>query len=200
MLRLWTDGAARLCAGETVRELGKDASVEAPNGGSAPGLAPSRFTLTFGFGPGLFIKDGADRYGLAARRPAALVDLPKFNGDRLEAQSTGADISIQACADDPKIAFHAVRGLARLSYGAAQFRWAQTGFTGDPAGAGDPRNLMGFKDGSNTPRPAAAPPDLPRSFDEVLWVGDEGPDWMRRQLSGRAPNPHCARTLGPLGS
>jgi deferrochelatase/peroxidase EfeB len=175
LLRQWSDGAARLCAGETLRDLGKDVSVEAPDGGSALGLTPARLTLTFGFGPGLF----ADRYGLAAKRPAALVDLPKFNGDQLEAQQTGGDLSIQACADDPQVAFHAVRELARLSYGAAQFRWAQTGFTGDTAGVGDPRNLMGFKDGANNPREAAAPPDLPRRFDEVVWVGDEGPDWMR---------------------
>jgi deferrochelatase/peroxidase EfeB len=35
---------------------------------------------------------------------------------------------VQACADDPQVAFHAVRQLARLAYGVAQLRWAQTGF------------------------------------------------------------------------
>ena len=179
MLRQWTDGAARLCAGQTVRDLGQDASVEAPDGGSALGLAPSRLTLTFGFGPGLFANKGADRYGLASARPAALVDLPKFNGDQLEAQFTGGDLSVQACADDPQVAFHAVRELARLSYGAAQFHWAQTGFLADAPGEDNPRNLMGFKDGSNNPRTAAAPPDLPRGLDEVVWAGEEGPSWMR---------------------
>ena len=40
---------------------------------------------------------------------------------------------------------------------------------------------MGFKDGTNNPRRARTTPtpDSPRSFDEVVWVGDEGPDWMR---------------------
>jgi deferrochelatase/peroxidase EfeB len=179
MLRLWSFGAARMCAGETARDLGQDLSVEGPDGASALGLAPSRLTLTFGFGPGLFTKDGKDRYGLAARRPAALVDLPKFNGDQLEAHLTGGDISVQACADDPQVAFHAIRELARLSYGATQFRWAQAGFLPDSPVDETPRNLMGFKDGTNNPGAQPRPPDNPGTFDDVVWVKDEGPDWMR---------------------
>jgi deferrochelatase/peroxidase EfeB len=181
MLKVWTDAAARMSAGETARDLGQDASVEGPDGASALGLSPGRLTITFGFGAGLFVKDGSDRYGLAAKRPAAFVDLPKFNGDQLEPARTGRDISVQACADDPVVAFHAVRELARLSYGAAQFRWAQAGFMPQAPAAETPRNLMGFKDGTNNP-PSAwtdVSPDRPRSFDDVVWVGDEGPDWMR---------------------
>ena len=180
MLQLWTLGASRMCAGETVQDLGQDDSIAAPDGGSALGLVPSRLTITFGFGAGLFRKDGADRYGLAARRPAALVDMPKFNGDQLEPERTGGDLSVQACADDPQVAFHAVRELARLSYGAAQFRWAQAGFLPDTPPAETTRNLMGFKDGTIDPKPGvASTPDSPRDFDEVVWVKDEGPDWMR---------------------
>ena len=181
MLQLWTAGAARLCAGDTVRDLGDDLSVEAPDGGSALGLPPSRLTITFGFGPGLFVKDGVDRYGLATKRPAALADLPKFNGDQLDPALSGGDLSVQACADDPMVAFHAVRELARLSYGLAQFRWAQAGFTANGPQGETGRNLMGFKDGTNNPRraDAAATPENPGSFDEVVWVADDGPDWMR---------------------
>ena len=181
MLKVWTDAAARMSAGETARELGQDVSVEGPDGGSALGLSPGRLTITFGFGAGLFSKDGSDRYGLAAKRPAALVDLPKFNGDQLEAARTGGDISVQACADDPMVAFHAVRELARLSYGASQFRWVQAGFLPQAPSDETPRNLMGFKDGTNNPPRAGTEPspDSPRNFDDVVWVGDEGPDWMR---------------------
>jgi deferrochelatase/peroxidase EfeB len=178
MLQLWTGAAARMSAGDTARDLGRDVSVEGPDGGSGLGLPPSRLTITFGFGAGVFSKDGSDRYGLASKRPAALVDLPKFNGDQLEPGLTGGDISVQACADDPVVAFHAVRELARLSYGATQFRWAQAGFLPQEPADQTPRNLMGFKDGTNNPgRNVSA--DSPRSFDEVVWVGDEGPDWMR---------------------
>ena len=181
MLRLWTEAARRMTAGETARPLGDDLSVEGPDGGSALGLPPSRLTITFGFGPGLFMKDGVDRYGLAGRRPVALVDLPKFNGDQLQPARTGGDISVQACADDPLVAFHAVRELDRLCYGAAQIRWAQTGFLPKTAPGETPRNLMGFKDGTVNPPLAGAPvrPDSPRGFDDVVWVGEEGPDWMR---------------------
>jgi deferrochelatase/peroxidase EfeB len=138
-------------------------------------------TLTFGFGPGLFSKDGLDRYGLAAKRPEALVDLPKFNGDQLDAARSGGDLSVQACADDPLVAFHAIRELARLSYGAAQLRWAQAGFLPRTPPGETPRNLMGFKDGTNNSRldGTIVAPDIPHSFDDAVWVGEEGPDWMR---------------------
>ncbi len=181
MLRLWTDAAQRMTAGETARPLGDDVSIEGPDGGSALGLAPSRLTITFGFGAGLFVKNGVDRYGLAARRPEALVDLPKFNGDQLQPARTGGDISVQACADDPLVAFHAVRELDRLSYGAAQIRWAQSGFLPQTGAGETPRNLMGFKDGTVNPALGGAPatPDAPRGFDDVVWVGEDGPDWMR---------------------
>jgi deferrochelatase/peroxidase EfeB len=181
MLRAWTDAAARMTSGETARPLGKDLSVEAPDGGAALGLPPAKLTLTFGFGAGLFSKDGVDRYGLSAKRPEALVDLPKFNGDQLEAARTGGDISVHACADDPLVAFHAVRELVRLAYGAAQMRWAQTGFVPAAPIGETPRNLMGFKDGINNPRLAGtrATPDNPTTLDEAVWVGEEAPAWMR---------------------
>jgi deferrochelatase/peroxidase EfeB len=82
---------------------------------------------------------------------------------------TGGDLSIQACADDPQVAFHAVRELARLAYGVAQVRWMQTGFVSKPADGTTTRNLLGFKDGTQTPQ----------QIDKVVWVGDEGPAWMR---------------------
>jgi deferrochelatase/peroxidase EfeB len=181
MLRLWTDAAERMTAGKTARPLGGDLSIEAPDGGSALDLKPSRLTITFGFGPGLFTKNGVDRYGLAAKRPDALVELPKFNGDQLQPARTGGDISVQACADDPLVAFHAVRELDRLSYGAAEIRWAQAGFLPQTPPGESPRNLMGFKDGTVNPPLGGAPltADAPRPFDDVVWVGDEGPDWMR---------------------
>ena len=169
LLRTWTIAAARLTAGQTAAPLGTDLSVPAADSGEALGLGPARLTITFGFGAGLFVKDGNDRYGLAAHRPEALVDLPNFTGDQLQEARTGGDLSIQARADDPQVAFHAVRQLVRLAYGAARIRWAQTGFSANSAAGSTPRNLLGFKDGTQTPG----------SLDDVVWVGAEGPDWMR---------------------
>jgi deferrochelatase/peroxidase EfeB len=169
LLRTWTQAAARLTAGNTAEPLTQDAEAPAADSAEALGAAPSRLTLTFGFGAGLFEKDGKDRFGLAALRPDALVDMPRFNGDQLVPEKTGGDLSVQACADDPQVAFHAVRQLARLAYETATLRWAQTGFQSKPADGGTPRNLMGFKDGTQSPE----------QIEQVVWVGDDGPAWMR---------------------
>ena len=127
LLREWTDAAARMTRGETAKPLPADDKV-APDSADVLGLGTSGLTITFGFGPGLFTRDGKDRYGLGQRRPAALVDLPRFNGDQLIPQKTGGDLMIQACANDAQVAFHAVRQLARMGYGAVQMRWGQAGF------------------------------------------------------------------------
>jgi deferrochelatase/peroxidase EfeB len=170
LLQIWTAAAARMTTGATAAPLVADPDAPGADSAEALGLEPSRLTVTFGFGAGLFEKDGKDRYGLASSRPAALVDLPRFNGDQLVPARSGGDLSVQACAGDPQVAFHAIRQLARLAYDSAEIRWTQTGFLSRPAKAGEtPRNLMGFKDGTQTPA----------EIDKVVWVDDDGPDWMR---------------------
>ncbi len=166
LMRRWTDAASRMAAGEPA----------SGDSGEVLGLAPARLTLTFGFGAGLFSKDGQDRFGLAARRPAALVDMPAFNGDQLQDARTGGDLSVQACSDDPQVAFHAVRELRRLSAGVAEVRWVQAGFCANFA-TDTPRNLMGFKDGTLNPGPAV--PGGRDDTDAVVWAGDESAAWMR---------------------
>jgi deferrochelatase/peroxidase EfeB len=174
MLRAWTVAAARMSRGEPAQPLGRNPAARAPDSGEAAGLPAARLTLTFAFGAGLFVKDGKDRYGLAADRPPALVDLPAFDGDELIAARTGGDLWVQACADDPQVAFHAVRQLARLAHGVAELRWTQSGFLPVVGPGQTPRNLMGFKDGTSNP-----PIDDPATLAKFVWVGDEGPDWMQ---------------------
>ncbi|KVM56346.1 peroxidase [Burkholderia ubonensis] len=174
LLKTWTDAAARMTRGETAQPLvtsgGDDAAPV--DGGDALGLGPARLTITFGFGPGMFALAGKDRYGLAKHRPAALVDLPRFNGDQLLPEKTGGDLFIQACADDAQVAFHALRQLARLGASATQMRWGQAGFTSGKPGE-TPRNLMGFKDGTMNPSMSD-----PAAMNEFVWAGSEGPAWM----------------------
>jgi deferrochelatase/peroxidase EfeB len=170
LLQDWTRAAARLTAGLPAEPMAPDPNDPPADSGEAAGLNPSRLTLTFGFGPDLFSLDGEDRYGIAALRPAALVDLPRFAGDQLAAGRCGGALSVQACADDPQVAFHAVRQLARISYGAASLRWVQSGFSTANKTAGTPRNLMGFKDGTMNPTADTA--------GEIVWAGSEGPAWM----------------------
>jgi deferrochelatase/peroxidase EfeB len=180
LLRRWTDAAARMCAGQPSGTLVAEAQESGAYGasvadsGDALGLPPSRLTITFGFGAGLFSKDGKDRYGLAGQRPAALVDMPAFPGDQLVEARSGGDLSVQACADDPQVAFHAVRQLARLAEGVAALRWVQAGFVADFGAGATPRNLMGFKDGTGNPAT-----DDQEMMARVVWVGQEGPAWMR---------------------
>jgi deferrochelatase/peroxidase EfeB len=174
LLRRWTEAAARMSSGETAAALDRAAGGPGADSGDALDLPPSRLTITFGFGAGLFVKDGKDRYGLAAQRPEALVDLPKFPGEQLIEERTGGDLSVQACADDPQVAFHAVRQLARLSYEVAQIRWAQAGFMSGHGAKETPRNLMGFKDGTANPATTDA-----KLMDSFVWVGSAGPAWMR---------------------
>ncbi|MFC5521765.1 iron uptake transporter deferrochelatase/peroxidase subunit [Polaromonas jejuensis] len=168
LLKRWTAAASRMTRGDTAQPLSTDSEVAPADSGEAVGLSPARLTVTFGFGPGMFMRDGVDRYGLASRRPEALVDLPKFNGDQLVLERSGGDISVQACSDDPQVAFHAVRQLAAMANGIATLKWAQTGFV-----SGTTRNLMGFKDGTNNPSTKN-----PTLMDERVWVGKEG-GWMQ---------------------
>jgi deferrochelatase/peroxidase EfeB len=181
MLREWTEAAARMTAGKDAGLIGAvDGIPEAPpdDTGEALGLPPSGLTLTVGFGLSLFRDaDGVDRFGLAAQRPAALADLPRFPGDALDAKISGGDLCVQACANDPQVAVHAIRNLARIGFGTVSVRWSQLGFgrTSSTSTTQDtPRNLFGFKDG--TANLKAEEESLLR---EHLWVqpGD-GPSWM----------------------
>jgi len=173
LLRRWTDAAGRMSQGLPF-EPPQVPDAPEPDAGDAVGLSPARLTVTFGFGAGLFSKDGVDRYGLAAQRPPALVDMPKFPGDQLVAEKSDGDLSVQVCADDPQVAFHAIRQLAALAYEAATTRWLQAGFNPATPPGETPRNLMGFKDGSNNPDTKDA-----KVMDDIVWVGNEGPAWIR---------------------
>ena len=153
--------------------------------GEALGHLPSRLTITFGFGPGLFERDGVDRFGLASQRPAALRQFPPLPAEAIDPTLSGGDICVQACSDDPQVAFHAVRNLARIGRGSVVMRWSQLGFgrTAATTRAQDtPRNLMGFKDGTNN-----IVPRTPRR-----WSGSSGPATRRRSGCAAGPTSSAA--------
>lgn len=178
MLKDWTAAARRMTAGHAVGEGAFGGLAEAPpdDTGEALGLKPSRLTLTIGFGPSLFEKYG-EAFGIADARPEALAELPKFAGDNLDRNRSGGDLCIQACADDPQVAVHAIRNLARIGFGKVVIRWSQLGFGKTSSTTPDeqtPRNLMGFKDG--TRNIAGTETDRLRKF---VWVdSSDGPEWM----------------------
>jgi len=181
LLKDWTAAAARMTAGKDAGDIGATSGIpEAPpdDTGEAIGLPPSGLTVTVGFGPTLF-RDatGKDRFGLAAKKPPALADLPHFPGDTIDPTISDGDICVQACANDPQVAVHAIRNLARIGMGVVSVRWSQLGFgrtSSTSKSQTTPRNLFGFKDG--TANLKAEESDLIKQW---LWVqpGD-GPDWM----------------------
>jgi deferrochelatase/peroxidase EfeB len=174
LMRRWTRAGALLSLGEPVEVPSAKEYTDALDPADVLGLGPSRLTLTFGFGASLFSKDGLDRYGLVSQRPEAFVDLPDFPGEQLEPARTGGDLLVQACAENPQVAFHAVRQLSGMAYGLAQIRWVQAGFVSDYGTGKTPRNLMGFKDGTGNPHA-----DDREEMDKFVWATDEAPAWMR---------------------
>jgi deferrochelatase/peroxidase EfeB len=172
MLGSWAAAAAQLTAGRPVG-AGVDPARPPLDTGEAAGLPPARLTVTVGFGPSLF----DDRFGLGHRRPAALADLPAMPGDTLDPRRTGGDIGVQACSDDPQVAFHVVREFARLARGTAVLRWLQLGFgrtSSVSTTQATPRNLMGFKDGTRNVKAEDG-----AVLDRYVWVaGETDQPWM----------------------
>ncbi|MBN9493281.1 deferrochelatase/peroxidase EfeB [bacterium] len=174
MLAAWTVAAAAMCAGKQVGDNEKHPLSPPDDTGEAVGLPPSQLTITIGFGPSLF----DERFGLAGRKPAKLVQLPHFAADQLDPRKSDGDICIQACANDPQVAFHAVRNLTRLGRGTLATRWMQLGFGKTSATSraqATPRNLFGFKDGTNNIKGEDT-----AAMDQFVWVGDEADQaWMK---------------------
>lgn len=176
MLMAWTVAAERMMSGKPagpIGPVGGRPEVAPDDTGEAMDLATANLSITIGFGPGLFRDTrGRDRFGLAERQPGALRPLPRFPLDTLTPGASGGDLCVQACADDPQIAVHAVRNLTRIGFGTVGMRWSQHGFgrsSSTSRGQTTPRNLMGFKDGTANIRS-----DEAEALDKHVWVaGDD---------------------------
>jgi len=156
LLRRWSGEAAAMTGGA-------DARID----------DPAALTVTIGFGPSMF----DDRFGLADDRPHALIDIPPFEHDQLVAERSLGDLGVQVCADDKAVALIAMQAMVAAAKGTATVRWAKAGFLRDPLPGeegGTPRNLFGFKDGTNN----LDPTDDARMRSNV-WVGAaDSPAWM----------------------
>lgn len=184
MLSTWTAMAERMTRGDQTTEVGALTDADADinddpdnllnqvpeDTGEALDLASGNLTVTVGFGPSLF----DDRFGLKDRKPEELEPLPKFPGDQLQDALCDGDIVIQACADDPKVAVHAVRNLTRAGTGVVEVKWSQLGYGAASKTTKEedtPRNLFGFKDGTRN-----ITADENDDIDSMVWVSDDG--WM----------------------
>ncbi len=178
LLRTWTGAARLMTAGQPVGTPAGEPALPPQDTGEALSLPPARLTITIGLGTELFEQDGRDRLGLRARMPAGLRPLGPLPGDQLDPARSGGDLCVQACADDPQVAFHAVRNLLRIARESVELRWLQLGFdanTATTSGGVTPRNLMGFKDGTNNIKV-----DDQARLDRFVWLdGSEPQAWMR---------------------
>ncbi|RDU68927.1 deferrochelatase/peroxidase EfeB [Helicobacter cholecystus] len=158
VFKVWTTYASKLTVGQNVAPYSKNLFLPTLDTGEADSLNPHNLTLTFGVSPSFF-----DQLGLKSACPKPLKDLPHFPRDQLRKEFSGGDICIQACADDPQVAFHAVRNLVRIARLKITMKWSQMGFN-SYENHDTPRNLFAFKDG--TVNPSA------NEFDKVVWVKD----------------------------
>ncbi|WP_328328816.1 MULTISPECIES: iron uptake transporter deferrochelatase/peroxidase subunit [unclassified Streptomyces] len=167
LLRRWSASTQRMMAGEPT----------ADDTGIALDAGPSSLTVTFGFGRSFF-----GRTGLTVQRPTQLDPLPDFSSDHLDARRSNGDLWVQIGADDPLVAFHALRALQNEAGSAARVRWQMNGFNRSPGATAKPmttRNLMGQIDGTGNPKPSDS------DFDRRIFVpaaGGKGagaqPEWM----------------------
>ncbi|MBV9595052.1 MAG: deferrochelatase/peroxidase EfeB [Actinobacteria bacterium] len=174
MLGSWAAAAARMSTGQLIGPTETAPQAPPVDTGEALGLAPGNLTITVGFGPSLF----DDRFGLAAKRPGALAPIPTLPGDALDPSRSGGDVGVQACSDDPQVAFHVIRNFARIARGTAVMRWSQLGFgrtSSTSTTQATPRNLMGFKDGTNNIKAEDT-----AVMNDFVWVGEETDQpWMK---------------------
>ena len=169
--------------------------------GEAIGLPPSGLTITFGFGPTPVPRRPARTgSGSPTGSPTALRRLPHFPADNLDPAKSDGDLCVQACADDPQVAVHAIRNLARIALRPRRRSAGRSSGFGRTSSTSTsqatPRNLFGFKDGT-----ANLKAEEPDCIDEHVWVptgADDAADWLAGgSLPGGPPDQHDHRDLGP---
>ena len=170
LLARWSAAASVLQQGKPVGSVQPASDVQpAGDTGEAYELSPASLTLTIGLGPSVF----SDRFGFAKYKPALFAELPSLNGDNLDPKLTGGDLSVQACADDPQVCYHAVRNMARLGRSVVAPQWAVLGFGRASAGPGQetPRNLLGFKDGTRNV-------STDEQYSRFVWIDSSDQPWL----------------------
>ncbi|WP_329269336.1 Dyp-type peroxidase [Streptomyces sp. NBC_01451] len=138
----WTRALAEVLDGE----LPPPGPAQAKELKEAGGAGRSRLTATVAIGPRL------PRL-LCVAAPPALRELPPFPDDRLDPVYGGGDLLVKLCADDPRVTSAAASALTRLAGDILRPRRRQTGFLPSAPAGETPRNLLGFKDGTENPTP-----------------------------------------------
>lgn len=161
MFKDWTKYAAKLMRGENIKPYDKNPHLPPTDTGEADSLGAYGLTLTFGVSPSFLAK-----LDLTHKAPPEFAELPKFPRDQIRPELSGGDICIQACADDPQVAFHAVRQLVRQARSTITMKWSQSGYNAYDESSHTPRNLFAFKDGT-------ANKETLKDTNKWLWI-DQG--------------------------
>lgn len=180
LLQDWTLAAERMTLGDPVGAFTAEKDTTQGDTGEALDLAPNGLSITFGFGKSMFVtSEGKDRFGIAEQLPDSLAKgIPSTAGEFFADTKIDGDLCIQACANDPQVAIHATRNLVRVAFGRAVTRWSELGFGRASSTSSEqvtPRNLFGFKDGTNN----LMPDSEPEAATQHVWVGDsdDGGGW-----------------------
>jgi deferrochelatase/peroxidase EfeB len=169
-LQALSQRARQLAVGGPAPLLEADAPP-ADSGILGPENAPDSLTVTIGFGASLF----DDRYGLAARRPRELVQMPTFAIDDLDPARSHGDVLVQICANQRDTVVHTLRELLRTVRGSLQLRWVIDGFQSahrGPTRLNNARNLFAFRDGTSNPLTTD-----PAQMRRLIWTGGGEPKW-----------------------
>jgi deferrochelatase/peroxidase EfeB len=167
VLHALTDHARALTSGQPPVTTGI-AAPSADSGILGPATPAGGLTVTVSLGASVF----DERFGLASRKPRRLRVMDTFVNDDLDRDACDGDLLLQICGDQPDTVIHALRDLTRATRGGLQVRWRVDGFSPPPRPDGNPRNLMGFKDGT-------ANPDVKDAalMNRLVWAGSGEPGW-----------------------
>ncbi|MCB6185190.1 deferrochelatase/peroxidase EfeB [Leeia sp. TBRC 13508] len=139
-----------------------------------PEVFPDNLTVTISVGASLFDQ----RFGLADKKPAHLIEMVRFPNDQLNLDECHGDLSIQICSNTAETNIHALRDIIKHTPDLLAVKWKIDGFlpphTLAKMGEESVINLLGFKDG--TANPNAQDNKL---MDELVWVGTQSgePAW-----------------------
>ncbi|RLQ95550.1 iron uptake transporter deferrochelatase/peroxidase subunit [Falsibacillus albus] len=172
LFKKWTEMAETFSKGNSYAKGFSNDWLPPKDTGEANDLSAAHLTVTFGFGPGFFQKNGLSRYGIGHLKPKHLKSIPSMPGDDFEDGFTGGDVCIQICASIQQVAFHALRNFIKNSIGTAEVNWMQAGFLNASEGKTG-RNLFGFKDGTAN----LSPKDKPKQ-NKIIWADEKEPSWM----------------------
>lgn len=171
----------RLLSGGWMESVGEEAPDLPPQETGELGfsrLQSGHLGITVGLGASLFMHEGKDRFGLAAKKPMALKPMPTdFVGDKLDPARLGGDIFLQISSDHPLYNLHALRSVLRATRGQLSPRWLQQGFQRffeAAPGEAKARGLLGFKDGT-----ANLDTNDNALMSKLVWTGAEEPAWAQ---------------------